>query len=246
MSDKEYSAPPSRIYPLDSSPTIELAKSWLHDCDLIHRRCYTKNSGISAVPSRLIDLGTLEYSHLRLIFRKDYFQSQLQSLPEHPRVNDGRYMTLSHCWGAPSDFQQRACTTKNNIEARKSNIDIAILPKTFQDAIKITRYLGVRFLWIDTLCIVQDDAQDIDQEYTAMKDIFLGSYCTIAASDSHDGNGGCFVPIKIPSVTCCSFECHSSDRSKSAEISVYQGFDEWSTSIIGPLQRRGWVSYLPD
>jgi hypothetical protein len=65
-------------------------------------------------------------------------------------------MTLSRCWGTSSNVQ-RTITTSENLEARMAGIDVSTLPKTFQDAVKITRDLGLRYLWIDSLCIIQND-----------------------------------------------------------------------------------------
>ena len=68
----------------------------------------------------------------------------------------GNYITLSHCWGNESPFT----TQHSSMESRKQGIKLDELPKTFQDAICITRELGVKYLWIDSLCICQDDKGD--------------------------------------------------------------------------------------
>jgi len=72
------------------------------------------------------------------------------------------------------------------------------LPKTFQHAVKITRDIGIRFLWIDSLCIVQDDPADWEIEASKMASIYSGSYLTIAAISSRDSRGGC-IPELTPS-----------------------------------------------
>lgn len=63
------------------------------------------------------------------------------------------YVTLSHCWGHFNILT----TTKGNLERHHDYSNLHLLPKTFQDAVKISSHLGIRCLWIDSLCIVQDD-----------------------------------------------------------------------------------------
>jgi hypothetical protein len=76
---------------------------------------------------------------------------------------------------------------------RKSAIPWDLLPKTFQEAIIITHELGLQYIWIDSLCIIQDDDSDWEKESMRMQTIYGRSKVTIAAVGSKDGNGGCFV-----------------------------------------------------
>jgi hypothetical protein len=69
---------------------------------------------------------------------------------------------------------------------------MASLPKTFHDVVLITRFLNVQYLWIDSLCIVQDDILDWEVEAAKMASVYAGVYLTIAASGAKDSNGGCF------------------------------------------------------
>jgi hypothetical protein len=68
------------------------------------------------------------------------------------------------------------------------------LPKTFQNAITVTRMLGIRYLWIDSLCIIQDDVKDWEEQSAITGGIYSQSYLIIAASASKDSSGGCFLP----------------------------------------------------
>ena len=89
-----------------------------------------------------------------------------------------QYTTLSHCWGD----NQPLTTTSTNDEQHCDKIDWELLPKTFQDAIIITHGLGLQYLWIDSLCIVQDSENDWREQSAIMKDIYGYSYVTIAAA----------------------------------------------------------------
>jgi hypothetical protein len=89
------------------------------------------------------------------------------------------YLALSHCWGTALGAHIPR-TTKATLTARQSCIHWDELSKTFQDAIKITQGLGVRYIWIDALCIVQDDQEDFEIECAKMAMVYSNAYCTIA------------------------------------------------------------------
>jgi hypothetical protein len=72
----------------------------------------------------------------------------------------GRYICLSHCWGKVDQFT----TTKASFATHKTNINYNHLPKSFRDAIVITRLLGIRYIWTDSICICQDDGEDWERE----------------------------------------------------------------------------------
>lgn len=102
----------------------------------------------------------------------------------------GSYAALSHCWGK----KQIIVTTLSTIKDHKAHIAFGKLPKTFQDAIQITRRLGIQFIWIDSLCIVQDDADDWAREASKMATFYENAMVTIAATSSSAGDGGLFRP----------------------------------------------------
>lgn len=98
------------------------------------------------------------------------------------------YIALSHCWGKGEGI---LTTTTSTIEERRREITWSSLPKTFQDAISITRALEIEYLWIDSLCIIQDDHLDWQAESVKMADVYSQSYLTIAATASSTSLGGC-------------------------------------------------------
>lgn len=71
-------------------------------------------------------------------------------------------------------------------------IPSAALPKTFQDAIEIARYLGFGYIWIDSLCIIQDDSKDWESKAALMSDVYSSSRINITASSAADGRFGWF------------------------------------------------------
>lgn len=113
----------------------------------------------------------------------------------HESVDEkSHYICLSHCWG-PGGLDTK--TTQMTIEKFKRGILITDLPLTFQHAIEITRNLGIRYLWIDALCIIQDEEDYADwmKEAPQMARIYSDAYLTIAATASHDSQGGCYRSV---------------------------------------------------
>lgn len=86
-------------------------------------------------------------------------------------------------------------TTKATLEDRESCIMVSCLPQTHRDAVQLTRELGVRYLWIDSICIIQDDTEDWERESARMVSIYANSYLTIAASNGSDSHQGIFTEI---------------------------------------------------
>jgi len=83
-------------------------------------------------------------------------------------------------------------TTQETLDLHKARIPWQSLPKTFQDAIEFTRRLGVRYIWIDSLCIIQHDKEDWERESAKMYEVYRKSYLTLAATSSANAEGGCF------------------------------------------------------
>ena len=128
------------------------------------------------LPTRLIDVGiSASEPKLRVIESRD--------ISPHTQ-----YLTLSHCWGK---FPPSKLLT-DNYETFKKEIPTVELPKTFLDSISLTRRLGLRYIWIDAWCILQDSKADWKHEARIMGQVYSNSYLNIAASASSDGQGGLF------------------------------------------------------
>lgn len=109
-----------------------------------------------------------------------------------PRDLRDRYLAVSHCWG----LSPRLVTKRTNLLAHKSGILVTELAATFQDAIHVARALGIRFVWIDSLCIVQGDFADWEREAARMGDVYSNAYLTVSALSSQDDSDGIFTPFE--------------------------------------------------
>jgi Heterokaryon incompatibility protein (HET) len=108
-----------------------------------------------------------------------------------PGIN-GRYICLSYCWGSHLPLR----TLKANLPDMEKTIPWKRLPKTFQDAIHLTKLLGISYLWIDALCIVQDDPADWDREASQMSTIYSDSYLTVTATFAENSDSGCYTLLE--------------------------------------------------
>ncbi|OCK75949.1 HET-domain-containing protein [Lepidopterella palustris CBS 459.81] len=154
-----------------------LFRAWLRWCDESHSCNKNDVETKSALPTRLLYVGDPNPEVLRLYC---------------PKNNDRvEYVALSHCWGKLTyENKHQFCTTDDNIEARLKGFSLSELPKTFLDAVRVTRELGIEYLWIDSLCIIQWNQKDWEHEAKRMEGVFASAYCTIAATSAHDSNAG--------------------------------------------------------
>ncbi|KAF2100314.1 HET-domain-containing protein [Rhizodiscina lignyota] len=152
----------------------------------------------------------------------------------------GRYATLSHCWGPPE--MSPLTTTSHNFEAHLKAIDWAKLPKTFQDTVHVTRQLGLTYLWIDSICIIQDDTEDWLTESAKMGTVYERSEVTIAASHSVHSWQGLFLnrSSQSPPIPLPNFDPRSKDLCIYAEafLKDYAAIQPES----GPLAKRAWAT----
>ncbi|KAF4455371.1 chromosome transmission fidelity [Fusarium albosuccineum] len=178
------------------------------------------------LPKRVLDLGGSNPSII--------------TLKETCDGERGRYICLSYCWG-PKPFIK---TTAENLEKHKERISICDLPKTFKDAIEITRSLEVKYLWIDALCIIQqtesDKAQgdganaDWNQEFSKMAEIYHNSYLTVASVWANSVEDGCFSAPEHGKIAGGSMRMYQMKHFPTRASTVFALADF-------PLLTRGWT-----
>ncbi|KAB8226925.1 HET domain-containing protein [Aspergillus alliaceus] len=166
------------LFKAPSSPKFALTDErqacfnyWIQNCRENHPSCQRPRF----MPKRLVDVGL---GNRGMCLVEDV----------HPAC---QYVALSHCW----EFSEAATvqTTKRNLEETKAYISYMSLSKTFRDAVDICKWLDVPYLWVDSICIVQDDPGDWIDQATAMGSIYEGAYVTIAAHFDPNGttDDGC-------------------------------------------------------
>jgi hypothetical protein len=165
-------------------------------------------------------------------------------LHETTSADDGlRYACLSHCWGAHELSSPLLCTTLSTIKDLYEDVRWAQLPLTYQDAVSFARKLGIPFLWIDSLCIIQDGPNKPDwrEQSAKMADIYQNAYITLAAAASSNSKKGCYtrkdVPCEHPVRHPIAMMKYSDGTER--EIFVRRNFAHNEHSL--PLLQRGWV-----
>lgn len=214
-------------------------KNWLRVCKEQHVDCSKQQP--SFLPTRVLDVQAFPKSKdVKLISGKS-MTSNGCGIPI--------YLTLSHCWGKVSLIT----TTKRNKKSRETRISSSDLSKTFRDAVELTLMLGQRYLWIDSLCIVQDDEDDWAREAAKMARVYGNSYCTLAALSSADGSGGCHLEDQVQKVMGNTFfdlqDPSSADepyirifRKEPTDWTTdYDGMASRSKEVQSPLRHRAWV-----
>jgi hypothetical protein len=156
-------------------------KSWVTTCNETHESCMKRHKTMSAsshfVPTRLVDISGPPQSHMKVI---ETANTTIHS----------PYATLSHCWG-PGTFVRTLPETKQEFIGGEG-VPWQSMTKNFKEAIEVARFLGIDYIWIDSLCIIQGDGGDFETEGGLMHKVYRNSYCNIAIADSADGAGGAF------------------------------------------------------
>ena len=149
---------------------------------------------------------------------------------------DSPYIALSHCWGGRSSLVLET----NNADYLKQGIDLSELPLSFQHAVSMTRFLDIDYLWVDSLCIIQNSRSDWEREASRMKDVYKNALLTIAATGAEDSTVGLYfkreVDLLLPVFIDISW------------VGLYQGmykaYDRslWEENVDrSPLNKRAWV-----
>ncbi|OCL08305.1 HET-domain-containing protein [Glonium stellatum] len=211
----------------------EASFSWvcrvLGNCIKTHSRC--NRNTITELPTRVLDLGPPERAPDVRLFE--------------PSGALASYACLSHCWG-----KARSITTeRKTLASHRDGIAWGSLPKTFRDTINFVRKLDLRYLWIDSLCIIQDDIDDWRRESAKMASIYQNSYITIAATKSADDHGGCYSTASPFDLDYPLTMKLSEKVSQATLLQVYVRekilhFDDMqdvNASTAYPLLTRGWA-----
>jgi hypothetical protein len=204
---------------------------WITDCES-HGDCSKCRERAvqtdDSRPSRLLDLS--DESKVKLV-------DTISGVSYH-------YACLSHRW---DDTLPNTQTTTDNISSYRNFIDIESLPTNFRDAIIISRELKIYYLWIDSLCIIQegDEGRDLSNELAKMGYIYQNAYITIATFSSPNSAGGCFMKDAWPDLCLSIIPSDNNEPSFviAARILDKKGPPKTPQEIYNqyPLLTRGWV-----
>lgn len=211
-------------------------RAWLADCLANHPKCARRHASRDFVPTRVLDVGLPSDpwppSRVRVV------ETTKEHIP-------GPYATLSHCWGRAPFV---TLDDDNVAEFTTSGVPWALFRsnENFVHALRTARRLGVRYLWIDSLCIVQQQkhGEDWEAEAPLMHQVYRNSFVNLAATESEDRSGGLFrgrdpwrdvIPASyLPEIPNPRFEWGGLWRIVPSDL--------WDRDLLGShLYTRGWV-----
>ena len=208
---------------MDSHPATDanfaLARKWLDTCVGYHEACRLEHD--PQLPTRVLDVAVSGADDtVRLHIATDN--------------GTGRYVALSYCWGGA----KQAMLTSDNLKEMIGGVKINELSRTAQDAITVTRRLGLRFLWIDALCIIQDSVQDWEIESARMGIVYHGAHVTLQASGTSSSDQG-FLNDRKPRLPPAALKYET----RGGEISQVFVREKWlpKKRSIEPLDERAWT-----
>jgi Heterokaryon incompatibility protein (HET) len=182
------------------------------------------------MPTRTINVGT---KHSTCDPFLELHDGELGSTGAKPWVG------LSHCWGGKASLT----LTTDKLHSWQQGIPVTSMPKTFRDAVRITRELGAENLWIDSLCIIQDSREDWAKESGKMADIYRHSMVHIAAHTSKHSDDGIFKE-RPKDTKYVSLPFNSKKFDVSGNMLVRPALYGWENSMSerhSKLATRGWV-----
>ena len=219
-----------------SETHLEVVRNWLKDCDENHSTPTCKpakqvegstTDTAARLPTRLIDVGGHGDKTVRLC------ETKAQDFV----LQDGEgWLALSHRWGPNPELH--FSTTTENVSDHLTSINLEHFPDTFKHAVLVTRALGRRYLWIDSICIIQSGPKaDFDEEGKRMEDVYSGAYCVIAATCA-DGHYSGFLNSRNKR----DHVALSRNGGSEAPFYVCQRIDNFKEHVLdGALCSRGWV-----
>ncbi len=194
---------------------LDLASTWLQRCSRFHGRSHCFPLDDVLLPTRLVYIPCSSDENLQL--------QRTEGLM-------GRYVTLSYCWGGTS--KAISMTTRSTLNSMESGFRVEQLPKTLQDAISITRRLGFQYIWIDSLCIIQEDSEDWARESGRMAQVYGNASLTLCSDLAKDSDEGIFQ--LRDTLTSHSF---GSD----GQYCLQSRHGGWARITFNPLSTRGWA-----
>lgn len=204
-----------------SSDSLSWVQSQIDECLKNHSKC---SKAVEAVrPSRVLSLKSTSTGSIEV------------SLQETHSDQQGVYACLSHPWGG----SETGRTTRASYPAMLKGIAWDTIPRTFQDTIQFLLSLGIKNVWIDSYCIIQDDPLDWQEQAAQMASIYQNSYITLAATSSLNNESGCFWDSDT------SYE--KNFRAEPDDFLVRRTMKHWerlwasNSAAVFPLLSRAWA-----
>lgn len=206
-----------------SEAALGILREWIQSCSTLHKECESSFDS-RPLPTRIINVKPKGSD--------DTVRLQLSN------GGCGRFLALSYCWG---DSKQLLTTTRATLNERSRGVHLDLLPATFRDAVLLCRALNIVYLWIDALCIVQDDEDDWAAESSEMASVYGRSALTLSATMANSVSSGF---IQKPETGHYPSILWNDPRSKhSGSLFLRPKTEGWNEVLSedAPLMKRGWA-----
>ncbi|KAJ7809291.1 HET-domain-containing protein [Mycena olivaceomarginata] len=202
------------IVQVDTAEAIGWARNCIARCLREHSDCPKPAEG-TPLPTRVIDCA--EVDHPRLFVTEGQTRA---------------YAALSYVWGQSQPNSLRV----DNLEAYTCSIDVTLIPQTIRDAIKVTCDVGLRYLWVDSLCIMQDSREDKSREIARMRTIYHNAYITIIAARAPTVSSGFLQDLPTAQHMRLPFRLGDGGLGTVAIIPEAERYDD----NADPVNQRAW------
>ncbi|KAF2177639.1 hypothetical protein K469DRAFT_696412 [Zopfia rhizophila CBS 207.26] len=154
---------------------FERAKSWMHECADSHIVCRRQLGDPKCLPTRLLEIQGLESvtPSVRVVRSADLNSDS----------GELKYVTISHVW-RPTDFK----LSHEHLQDGQGGLPLEALPKAVNDAISVASRIGYRYIWVDSLCILQDSQEDKQKECAVMESVYRNADLTIVINPVNDSS----------------------------------------------------------
>jgi Heterokaryon incompatibility protein (HET) len=208
-----------------SGKSLRKLYNWFVECTEQHELC--RRSVKTTLPKRLL---------LVEQFAQDLFVRLVLTSTLSPHYNKN-YAALSYCWGGQQTFQLTAKTEQMLL----LGVPIGRLPATIRDSAKVTKGLGLQFLWVDALCIFQDSPTDFEEQSAAMADIYLGCSICISAVGASKASDGLFSQRDTLKYSPCYMSPDLRSNKRDAYIWLQPSKRDPKAMSPWPLHLRAWA-----
>ncbi|UQC82144.1 HET domain-containing protein [Colletotrichum lupini] len=204
-------------------------KEWVWGCASNHPECCSPEP--RSLPTRLIKVGEMSDGIARLVMS--------DKLP--PTTS---YIALSYCWGPPSVSKSQLITTAATLADRQTKIPLPEMPDTIRDAVVFARHMGIKYIWIDALCIIQDDAEDWAKEAALMFAVYRHATLTLVAAAGDTSHSG-FLKRSSPGPSVLvPFESKKGQGRVSGTyvLSALNEHRTWDADYPSHMHTRAWAT----
>lgn len=209
---------------IPTSEAAEAARKWMNLCLHEHKQCQQHTQPLS-YPTRLLDLGD---AMTKLVLSAE-------------RKLSGPYAALSYCWGPNPNFLR---LTTSNFRDLQAGVLYSDLPIAFRQAIQLIKGLSIRYVWIDSLCIIQSNSEDWQIECDRMQGVYSNSVLNLSLAQAAHPNETCMSGFNHNATPPFEVEITgliSSGESKEHTYTVIQQYYYQKAMYDQPIARRAWV-----